>query len=205
MRKNNDGYVLPFVMVVMAVLCLAATSLLTLALSNMKLQTRNTERTKEKYVAVGAIECAVSYVNPQFLTGAQDTVELTQGQNENCTAKAPNMENALRQMVAGICDKANANAQPQEEGDTCELEYELLQTDIYSTGGALDAVNDRFTCKFRLKSTYRTVQVTADLEVTGVLKNLYPYENSDLKDYCLKPTRLTYEAYKVAVTEEEAG
>ena len=55
MRKNNDGYVLPFVLVVMIVLTIISTSLMTAALRNLQSQQKFTERMVDKYQGEGEI------------------------------------------------------------------------------------------------------------------------------------------------------
>ena len=73
MRKNNDGYVLPFVLVVMIVLCIISTSLMTAALMNLRIQQRFTEQMVAKYEAQGEIEKIVAIltrtvIEPENLT-----------------------------------------------------------------------------------------------------------------------------------------
>ena len=73
MRKNNDGYVLPFVLVVMIVLCIISTSLMTAALMNLRIQQRFTDQMVAKYEAQGEIEKIVAIltrtvIEPENLT-----------------------------------------------------------------------------------------------------------------------------------------
>ena len=73
MRKNNDGYVLPFVLVVMIVLCIISTSLMTGALMNLRIQQRFTDQMVDKYEAQGKIEKTVAkltrtVIEPENLT-----------------------------------------------------------------------------------------------------------------------------------------
>lgn len=63
MRKNNDGYVLPFVLVVMIVLTIISTSLMTAALRNLQSQQKFTERMETKYAAEGEIEKIVAQLS----------------------------------------------------------------------------------------------------------------------------------------------
>lgn len=60
MRKNNDGYVLPFVLVVMIVLCIMSASLMTAAFRNLQIQQKFTDRMVDKYAAQGEIEKIVA-------------------------------------------------------------------------------------------------------------------------------------------------
>lgn len=78
MRKNNDGYVLPFVLVVMIVLCIISTSLMTAALRNLQMQQRFTERMVDKYAAQGEIEKAVAQLQQEIVI---------EGESEELTAE----------------------------------------------------------------------------------------------------------------------
>lgn len=56
MKKHNEGYVLPFVLVVLVVVCLVAVSLLTASLDSLKRQQSSIDHMKDQYAAQGLIE-----------------------------------------------------------------------------------------------------------------------------------------------------
>jgi type II secretory pathway component PulK len=58
MRKHDEGYALPFVLVVFVVFSLIATSILTISLNNLKKQQASIQRTQDQYAAQGEIEKA---------------------------------------------------------------------------------------------------------------------------------------------------
>lgn len=60
MKKYNEGYALPFVLVVFLVLSLIATSILTFSLQNLQSQQASIQRTKDQYAAQGEIEKVVA-------------------------------------------------------------------------------------------------------------------------------------------------
>lgn len=60
MKKHNEGYTLPLVMVVMVILCLAAVSIMSVALRNLKAQQASVQRMQDQYVAAGMIEKVVA-------------------------------------------------------------------------------------------------------------------------------------------------
>ena len=62
MRKYNEGYALPFVVVVMLVLCLVAVSILTFSLQNLQNQQTSIERMQDKYEAQGEVEKKIANV-----------------------------------------------------------------------------------------------------------------------------------------------
>lgn len=60
MKKNNEGYVLVFVVVVMLVLALVATAVMTFSLHSLKSQQNSIQRTQDQYAAAGEIEKVVA-------------------------------------------------------------------------------------------------------------------------------------------------
>ena len=64
MKKHDEGYALVLVLVVMVVLCLVATSVLAIALNNLKKQEASVARMQAKYEAQAKIE--EFYANLQY-------------------------------------------------------------------------------------------------------------------------------------------
>ena len=60
MKKHNDGYVLPFVLVVLVVVSFVAVSLMSSALTNLQRQQASVQRMEDKYGALGEIEKSVA-------------------------------------------------------------------------------------------------------------------------------------------------
>lgn len=60
MRKYNEGYTLPFVLVVFLVISLVATSILTISLQNLQSQKASIQRMEEKYAAKGMMESKIA-------------------------------------------------------------------------------------------------------------------------------------------------
>lgn len=56
MRKNNEGYALVFVLVVLVVLCIITVGIMEFSLRNLQSQQATIQRMKEKYEAAGQIE-----------------------------------------------------------------------------------------------------------------------------------------------------
>ena len=65
MRKYDEGYALPFAVVVMLVLCLVAVSILTVSLHNLQNQQATIERMQDKYEAQGEVEKAIALIETQ--------------------------------------------------------------------------------------------------------------------------------------------
>lgn len=56
MKKHSEGYALPFVLVVMVVLCMVSVSILSFSLKNLQSQQASIDRIKAQYEAAGEIE-----------------------------------------------------------------------------------------------------------------------------------------------------
>lgn len=70
MKKYNEGYALPFVLVVSVVMCIIATTVMTFSLNNLQSQQRTIERMQAKYEASSLVEKIVA------ATKTSNTVEI---------------------------------------------------------------------------------------------------------------------------------
>lgn len=63
MKKHNEGYALPFVLVVITVLCLIALAISSVSLRNMQSQQASIQRMQDKYEAQGKIEIVIAQLD----------------------------------------------------------------------------------------------------------------------------------------------
>ena len=63
MKKHDDGYVLVLVMVVLLVICIVATSMMTIAMKGLKEQKQSVAQMQDRYAAEGEIEKFVAILN----------------------------------------------------------------------------------------------------------------------------------------------
>lgn len=63
MRKHDEGYALPLVLVVMVVICLISSTILSFSLKNLQSQSASVERMTDKYQAQGEIEKVIAELN----------------------------------------------------------------------------------------------------------------------------------------------
>lgn len=68
MKKHNEGYTLPLVLVVMIIMCLIAVSVMSVALHNLQSQKASIQRMESKYAAQGEIEKAVAELTARLQT-----------------------------------------------------------------------------------------------------------------------------------------
>lgn len=69
MKKYNEGYALPFVLVVFLVITLVATSVLAVSLRNLQSQKASVQRMEEQYAAAGEIEKAMARLEALVVSG----------------------------------------------------------------------------------------------------------------------------------------
>lgn len=63
MKKHDDGYVLVLVMVVLLVICIVATSMMTIAMKGLQEQKQSVAQMQDRYAAEGEIEKFVAILN----------------------------------------------------------------------------------------------------------------------------------------------
>lgn len=80
MKKHDEGYVLAYVVVIMAVLTTIALSVMSVSLSNLQKQRAEVERMQDKYAAEGDIEQVIARLdaNRQMSVGVSDLLEGTE-------------------------------------------------------------------------------------------------------------------------------
>ena len=66
MKKHNEGYTLPLVLVVMIIMCLIAVSVMSVALHNLQAQKTSITRMQDKYEAQGELEKALANLSGQL-------------------------------------------------------------------------------------------------------------------------------------------
>ena len=208
MKKHDEGYALVLVLVVMLVLCLVATSVLTIALNNLKKQETSVARMKAKYEAQGKIE--EFYANLQYDITTYTVAYLEDGSEIKVT-KYPVPQNFLSYINkdAGVVVSGSneEDGEPQlgilevKEGDT-ELRIRIK---AYSGGSDPEKTDARrveeqvcITCVLVLKSNVPVI-----IDVLDDKRDDDP--GNDIVDYWLVDPVLSYSAYEVTVVTPEEG
>ena len=178
MKKNNDGYVLPFVLVVMIVLCIISTSLMTAALQNLQIQQRFTERMVDKYEAQGEIEKVVALLQQKIVV---------EGNEEALTA-------------ADLTSDKLSELWGLTSGNVCILE--VTQTDTEDEEEETSAVDDQaaekkpFDFTVRLKALSEATTIECELVLSAV------YTSEQVVGTTYKHTitveDLTYQSYEIS-------
>lgn len=98
MKKHDEGYVLAFVMVVVAVLSLISLAVSTMAVWNVEVQQKAVERMQEKYEAEGNIEKIIAELGSLTVTETDSKTSDTEAVN------------AFNTKLKTLCEKYNSDA-----------------------------------------------------------------------------------------------
>ena len=214
MKKNNDGYVLPFVLVVMIVLTIIATSLMTAALRNLQSEQAFVERMKYKYEAEGDIEKILAQLECLTeLTGTSEDVKvllgakLTERCGSNIKFTEKNDESILAEQTEGEEDSADSGGDSEKpEGEEFEYEFVLTSTSTY------DRIVTSEAGKKEVQTVKTQVQTTIALigEATAEQSDAMPdiSGSNPVKSYKIDNLELTYKTYEISTeisTKEVPG
>ena len=188
-KKHDEGYVLVFVMVVIAVLSLVAITLMTGALKNLQAQSASIERMKDKYVAEGMIEVAAQ----ELLDGMPiiNVFGTFRSKQEIDDKFYTDIGDAIIMVLQPIADKfANDEAKIQK------LEYEPLERGDWEFDN-----QENGSCVVKLKATYGSVSVKCELVLEKVIFRTVDADaaNQDKWEY-VKPVAYHYKSYAVIST-----
>lgn len=113
MKKHNEGYVLAYVMVIIAVLMLVASSVMGVALKNLQRQRAEVETMQAKYAAEGAIERILAKVDK--VEGATTVHDLF-GEGVICTIDEENTK-VCYVTLTEVCDSVMVICELQVTSD----------------------------------------------------------------------------------------
>lgn len=180
MRKNNDGYVLPFVLVVMIVLTIIATSLMTAALRNLQSQQKFTERMETKYAAEGEIEKIVAQLSCE----------------ENFAA----FEYSHTQ-ATGLPWPENAYIEEQVKNKISSFGTSdiIVYDELEITGEDADS-EKKISCKITVKSSKENPIITAVIEMSGKLtkQDRNAGVGGSKPTFSITDIKMKYNSYKIS-------
>ena len=93
--KRDDGYALPFVLVVSVVMCLIAVTVMSFSLKNLQVQQDSIQRTQAKYDAAGKVEKIIAATK----NDVEDTLDFS---SEDLVFEVPNGENVVKISARGL-------------------------------------------------------------------------------------------------------
>lgn len=196
--KDNGGYALVYVLIVVLVLCAVAVSVCTAALKNYQAQEESVRQTQQLYQAEGEIEKfvalaeAVSNVSSLKVSG---TYVL-----ENAATEDAATEDAVK-------NKAKDEAKTKYEEYLDNLVTDLVSSLASGYTLTLDTIHsDRESCKFTL--TYKNDTVCIKTEISMAL--IYDVETTKTEDvitYTAKVSKAThsYNTYTITHLTAKGG
>ena len=190
LRKDNGGYALVYVLIVVLVLCAVAVSVCTAALKNYQAQEESVRQTRQLYQAEGEIEKfvalaeAVSNVSSLTVSGTYVS--------ENAATEDAATENAVKNKA-----KDEAKTKYEEYLKSLASGYTLTLDTSHS---------DRESCKFTL--TYKNDTVCIKTEISMAL--IYDVETTKTEEvitYTAKVSKAThsYNTYTITHLTAKGG
>lgn len=180
MKKNNDGYVLPFVLVVMIVLTIIATSLMTAALRNLQSQQKFTERMETKYAAEGEIEKIVAQ-----LSNEENFSEFEYSHNQVDSLPWPQNTYVGEKVKEKICSFGEADT---IVFDKLEIEGEDINSE------------KSIVCEMTVKSSKENPIITTQIEMKGKITK--KDRDAGIKDseptFSITELEFTYKSYEIS-------
>lgn len=179
MKKNNDGYVLPFVLVVMIVLTIISTSLMTAALRNLQSQQKFTERMVDKYEAEGEIEKIVAQLSREENFENLEEPAVTPVEKETI-APETNAGKSLKAKIEELC------------GAVTFIEWTELAED------------ETISCSFTVESIVETAVINSTIELSGKVTENTSDEvviGGSKTTYTITDLKLTYKSYEISTKE----
>lgn len=154
-HRNDGGYSLALVLVVMAVLATIVTVLLTVTIDNMKVQEKQIERMQDQYEAQGKLEKVLANLSQN------QVVELAS------TSAHANQAGAVKKAIQNVLAEVNDPKITFPTGDV-DISFEFVEEDIDES--MYDAP---FTFDFKLiaKSENNKVTVTYEMKLEGCISH----------------------------------
>lgn len=185
LRKDNGGYALIYVLIVVLVLCAVAVSVCTAALKNYQAQERSVRQTRQLYQAEGEIE--------KFVALAEDVSSLQDSAEYDLEDKAK--EEAKKKYLAHL-------SAVKEIVGSCNYDPKATETDSNSCTFPLTYANAavRIETKIRMNLEYSvTEKPTQEKQPDGTTK--------DVIKYTAKVSKAThsYITYTITHTTAEKG
>ena len=152
--KDNGGYALAYVLIVVLVLCAVAVSVCTAALKNYQAQEESVRQTRQLYQAEGEIEKFVALA--EDVSSLQDSAEYDSEDDAKAEAKAAYVEH-LKTLAGG-----------------CTLTPDGTDTDVKFYTFALTYANDavRIETKIKMNLKYEVKKIEKEEELPDGTKKI---------------------------------
>lgn len=207
MKRNDDGYVLPLVLVVLTVLALVASSVLSASLRNLQVQHKAADRMQEKYIAEGEIEKVVAkLLDENSYKGTEKAPDPLPGEEEN-QPSTPETDTESSSGADTTPDTGDQTGMEKPDEEMCKAIQNKIITlcgnlFVNSNENTWVAVKvdqkDIFTYTFRLKAAAGDREISCKVELKGSMESKETEENGEKKTtYEAKELSLVYKEYQI--------
>jgi len=191
MKRNDDGYVLPLVLVVLLVLGIVVSSVLSASLRNLQVQNNAIQRSEAKYEAEGVIEIVKAELLDLVDTKSTDP-EMDVNTDGSKTVKKTNMLPVINDKIATFV--------PTSTGLTVsipkitDLEWKETVTN--------DTIKFEFPLSVEVQNDDGTVSISCKLQASGTIKpgkeTVTENGQEKEKDICAVETiKIEYVSYEI--------
>lgn len=180
MKKNDGGYILPYVLVVMTILSLVAVSIMSNTLRGLQTQQSGIERMQDRYIAEGAVETVTSQMMALKSVSFSDTQD-----NLDETARAEKFKETFKNTLLGFGNVTFEGVKPSLTGtgfyDETAKAYVFQIT--AQKGAATISCEVNFSCTVEADET--------PTEINNGVDKSYDYS------YNISNNQITYSTYTV--------
>lgn len=168
-NRNDGGYSLALVLVVMAVIAVIATSLATVVLRNMDNQAQYTQKIQDQYEAQGKLEQVLAELSQN------QVIELS-----NSISTTDYRKTAIQKAIERLCGTGSEAKASVSVEDANTVKYWKVYTSTNKeayTDGAAQPVSVIFTYDFQITASCNETTVTYNIEMKG---NIAYSEETDI-------------------------
>lgn len=198
MKRNNGGYVLVYVMVVIVILCILVPAACSNSLQNLKAQQASIERMQQLYTAEGKIEQFYAEIETKARTLKSEGYPYSEVDDAIKAAK-----NAFAGEVF-LASKIQDFSLKKEDGAAADEKFVPTWSEeegVYICKLSIASTEKDITIEAKIKVALKIETPSTEKSITdGGEEKLVPYYNYKITD-----CTITYESYDISATTEGEG
>ena len=154
MKKHDEGYTLPYVLVILMILYFVVVAVLSSAEATVTAQQKSIAQMKQKYAAQGKIEMLVGQL-------CDETAFAVAKEQET---DAEIISDYFSTKIINICNSINGSEENAKEKISPLMKDEAVNADYKQKAGS-----SKFTYTFTVTSVYHSVQIESKMTLTGII------------------------------------
>lgn len=178
MKKHDEGYTLPFVLVILTILYFVVSIVLTSAETTVTAQQQSIAQMKQKYAAQGKIEMLVGQLcDDEAFTSLNEVNELLLTGKVLAACEAINDRDGVDQQIIRL---------KTDDGGMPECEY------------TFDNTSRKMTYTFKMISEYHSIQIETQMILTGTVSETVEGEEPNTPvTYNITDLSVAYDSYQI--------